>query len=523
MISPILTAIGGLGLFLLGMNLLTGSLRTLAGSSLRRLIAKYTRTPLSGAVTGAAATAVVQSSSAITVTAIGFVGAGLMTFQHALGIIFGANIGTTITGWIVALLGFKFEIGLFAWPALLVGALCHTLTKGRTAKVGLAVCGLSLLLIGIETMQVGMKPFEGAVTPDVFPSDSLFGRLQLLLIGVVITLVTQSSSAGVATAMVALSAGSISFSQAAAMVIGMDVGTTVTAAMATIGGSTAMRQTGFAHVIYNLMTGAMAFVLLGPYAVFVEEFVSTGAMGSAQIAVVGFHSFFNTLGVLLVLPFTRYFARMIQRAFPSKAKSITRRLDPLLLSDTNAALAALALTVAEVRTHVHLLLQHLLADEPTGPSVSDQLLSIDSAIDETLVFAAKIRTGEESFLSLRTASALHALDHLSRLVHRLRQEERIKELPGDKRLSRLSRIVSRSLKKVHENAPGSEQNYFDRLRQMMRRSREVIRKRKFVGMVEDGNDWQDVVRKLEGARWLHRVSYHIWRIELHLEMLLREQ
>ena len=90
MISPILTSIGGLGLFLLGMNLLTGSLRTLAGSSLRRLIAKYTRTPLSGAVTGAAATAVVQSSSAVTVTAIGFVGAGLMTFQHALGIIFGA-------------------------------------------------------------------------------------------------------------------------------------------------------------------------------------------------------------------------------------------------------------------------------------------------------------------------------------------------------------------------------------------------------------------------------------------------
>lgn len=523
MVTSILTAVGGLGLFLLGMNLLTGSLRSLAGSSLRRLIARYTRTPVSGAVTGAAATAVVQSSSAITVTAIGFVGAGLMTFQHALGIIFGANIGTTITGWIVALLGFKFEIGLFAWPALLVGALCQTLAQGKVAKVGLAICGLSLLLIGIETMQVGMKPFEGAVTPDVFPGDSLIGRLQLLLIGVVITLVTQSSSAGVATAMVALSTGSISFPQAAAMVIGMDVGTTVTAALATIGGSTAMRQTGFAHVIYNLMTGGMAFILLGPYALFVGDFVASGGMGSAQIAVVGFHSFFNALGVILVLPFTRYFARMIQRAFPSSASSLTRHLDIILLSETRAAVAALAQTVAEIRMHTHLALVRLLNEGPGHSGPSEQLASIDTAIEEALAFAAKIRSGEETFLSARTASALHALDHLSRLAHRMRQQERIASLIEDNRLSRLKRILVVSLKRSHERPAGSQLDYFERLRHLMQRSREVIRTRKFVGVVAGDSDLQEVVRKLEGARWLLRVSYHIWRIEKHLAILLQER
>lgn len=523
MITAILTAVGGLGLFLLGMNLLTGSLRALAGGSLRRLIANYTRTPLSGAMTGATATAIVQSSSVITVTAIGFVGAGLMTFQHALGIIFGANIGTTMTGWIVALLGFKFDIGLFAWPALLVGALLHTLGKGKMVKLGLAICGLSLLLVGIETMQAGMRPFEGAVTPDVFPDDTLMGRLQLLLIGVVITMVTQSSSAGVATAMVALSTGSISFPQAAAMIIGMDVGTTVTAAMATIGGSTAMRQTGFAHVIYNLMTGGMAFILLGPYAAFVGDYVASGGMGSAQIAVVGFHSFFNTLGVILVLPFTRYFARMIQRAFPSTAKSIARRLDPLLLTDSNAAVAALALTVGEIRTHTHLLLTQLLKEKSNYSGLTEQLVPIETAIDETLAFAAKIRSGEETFLGARTASALHALDHLSRLAHRIRQQERVTSLEDDIRLSRLSRIVSSSLNQPSVRSPGSQPAYFDKVRKLIRRSREVIRKRKFAGVVKGGSHWQDAVQRLEAARWLYRASYHIWRIERHLAILLRER
>lgn len=522
MIAAILTAIGGLGLFLLGMNLLTGSLRTLAGGSLRRLIAKYTRTPLSGAITGAAATAIVQSSSAITVTAIGFVGAGLMTFHHALGIIFGANIGTTVTGWIVALLGFKFDIGLFAWPGLLIGALCHTFLKGRGPKVGLALCGLSLLLVGIETMQVGMKPFEGAVTPDVFPGDSLLGRFQLLLIGVVITIVTQSSSAGVATAMVALSTGSISFSQAAAMVIGMDVGTTVTAALATVGGSTAMRQTGFAHVIYNLMTGGMAFILLGPYAAFVEDYVATGDMGAAQIAVVGFHSFFNTLGVLLVLPFTRYFARLIQRAFPSTAHSITGRLDSLLLADTQAAASALASTVVEIRTRTHHLLAKSITAESAASDVQEQLARIDVAIEETLSFAAKIRTNGEAFMSGRIASALHALDHLSRFAHRLRQQERISSLAGDNRLSRLCKIVVSNLQHSHGGAPGVSHESFDKLRQLTHKSREIIRKRKFDGVVSGGSDWQDVLSKLEGARWLHRVTYHIWRIEKHLAVLTVE-
>lgn len=527
MVTNILTAVGGLGLFLLGMILLTDGLRGLAGRSLRRLIAVYTRTPVSGAVTGAVATAVVQSSSAITVTAIGFVGAGLLTFTQALGVIFGANIGTTITGWIVALLGFKFDLALMAWPALLVGVLARAFGRGRAIHMGLAVAGLSLLLIGIEVMQGALASFEGIVTPEVFPEDTLFGRFQLLLIGALITIVTQSSSAGVATVMVALGSGVISLPQGAAMVIGMDVGTTVTAALATIGGSTAMRQTGFAHVIYNMMTGVMAFFLLGPYAAVVGPWVESGAAGSAQFAVVGFHTFFNTLGVILVLPFTGLFARFILKLIPASGPSLTQRLDRGLLSDAEAALAAAVQTTADIRSSLYGLLVAFLNENLASSHASTRLKKIDDAIEAALEFLSDVKPdGTNEPATLRFASVLHALDHLSRLTHRAGQVQRIDVLASDHRLMRLKTLMQNSLAQALEVQTLTDKTRLertDRLRQLMRRQRLLIRQRTVRGAVASDRDWQDIVLQLDGARWLHRVSYHVWRIEHHLRLLKQER
>lgn len=515
----ILTACGGLGLFLLGMTLMTEGLKNLAGQSLRDMISRYTRTPVSGAVTGAAATAVIQSSSAVTVTAIGFVGAGLLTFTQALGIIFGANIGTTITGWVVALLGFEFDAGLLAWPVLLIAVLTLVLTNGRVSQAGRAVAGLALLLIGIQIMQQGMAQFEGLVTPAVFPNDTFVGRLQLLLIGVVITLVTQSSSAGVATAMVAMSTGAISFPQAAAMVIGMDVGTTVTAAIATIGGSTAMRQTGFAHVIYNLMTGVMAFALLGPYTTFVAPYISAGVGGSAQMAVVGFHTFFNTLGVILVLPFTGVFARFIMRSVPTSSSAIAHRLDIVLLGETPLALDAIRQTVSDIRAALYNELVRILSGKE-GRGGQAFLSSVDQAIEETLSFVDQLKSGDNGRQgSRRTASALHALDHLSRLSHRLRQVERSAALEKHHRLGRLKRMLFVTLQRHQEEESTMDADYFDRLRQMMRVQRGQIRRHTIRHAATNSSDWRDVMIRLDSARWLHRISYHIWRIEYHLEQL----
>ena len=189
-----LLAIGGLGLFLLGMLILTEGLNALAGNQLRRWLARYTKTPVSAAATGALTTAVIQSSSATTVTAVGIVGAGFLTFSQALGIIFGANIGTTITGWLVAIGGFKLDLGYIVLTLVLLGTMMRLFGGGRWPQIGWALAGFSLLFVGIETMQQGMEPLKGLVTPEDFPDDTLFGRFTLVLLGVAITLVTQSSS-----------------------------------------------------------------------------------------------------------------------------------------------------------------------------------------------------------------------------------------------------------------------------------------------------------------------------------------
>ncbi len=523
MIDSFLIAIGGVGLFLLGMLMLTDGLRQLAGGAMRRTLAKYTRTPVSGAFAGAITTALIQSSSATTVTAIGFVGAGLLSFSQALGIIFGANIGTTITGWLVAFLGFKLNIGLAVMPLILVGALLKMFGSVRLKNVGSAVAGFSLLFVGIDLMQEGLVAFEGVVTPADFPPDTWFGRFLLLLIGVAITTVTQSSSAGVATAMVALGAGAISFPQAAAMVIGMDVGTTFTAALATVGGSTAMRRTGFAHVIYNLLTGALAFLLLVPYTGLVGAWVADAAAGNAQIALVGFHTFFNTIGVVLVLPFANLFARFIEHLVPKSGPELERALDAGLQQDPAAATDAATTTTRLIANETFKLVAALIEPGRDRQVNMIRVQEIERAIDVTLDYWNQIPFGEDSQQALKQqyTSAMHALDHLSRLHHRCVQTKRIEALYTNHRLIRLANLLGDALAAdFADDGLVGDERAMDRLRMLMRDERTVVRNKTIHEATNDGTGWPEMMLSLDGARWLHRVSYHIWRIVFHLNNMM---
>ncbi len=258
-------AAGGLGIFLLGMIIMTDGLKALAGGTIHRWLMRFTKSPLSGAATGAVGTAILQSSSATTVAAVGFVAAGLMEFSQALGIIFGANVGTTVTGWIVALFGFKLKITALAMPLVLVGALTKLLGRGGVGRVGYAIAGFGLIFVGIGLMQEGMEGFRHLVSFADLPADTWYNRLQLFFLGMLFTLVTQSSSAGVAATLTALYAGLVTFEQAAVLVVGMDVATAVTAVIASIGSSVQAKRTGFSHLIYNFFTGAMALLLVTPY------------------------------------------------------------------------------------------------------------------------------------------------------------------------------------------------------------------------------------------------------------------
>ncbi|MDX5593295.1 Na/Pi symporter [Pseudovibrio sp. SPO723] len=516
MVLSFLSALGGIGLFLVGMHLLTSGTRLLAGTSIRSALARFTSTPLSGAVTGAVTTATIQSSSATTVAAVGFVASGLLTFPQALGIIFGANIGTTFTGWIVAVLGFKLDLGEVVLPLVFVGALMMLMGKGRLASFGKALAGFSLLFIGIDSMKDGLDAFQGIVTPTDFPQDTLFGRLQLIIIGIVITLVTQSSSAGVATALAALGAGAINFPQAAALVIGMDVGTTFTAALATLGGGTMARRTGFAHVIYNVLTGVMAFFLLVPYAKGVEQIV---ADGNGQIALVAFHSIFNVLGVVLILPFAKPFARLVEWLVPEKGESLTKALDPLLLREPKTAADQAGAALTQLTQAVADHLAAALEEERTGPTYSRE--SLLSALDEIRGYLDRINVPpQDPVLAGQTNTQFHALDHLARLLYRCDQRERIKALDEDPRLHRLKGLVAKGaslLAAPDEDRRGADE--LNHLRSLLRHQRKTQRDNIIARAVSGEISDEDAARHLDGLRWLHRVSYHLWRIKVHLNGL----
>lgn len=173
----VLQALGGLGVFILGMVIMVDGLHSGAGDGQQRLLARFTRSPLTGALTGAASTAVLQSSSATTIAAVGFVSAGLLSFPQALGIIYGANLGTTVTGWLVVLLGFKLKLGVLLLPLIFLGTVLRVFAKGRTADLGYALAGFGLIFLGISLMQQGLQGFDDLITPHTFPDDTLIGRL----------------------------------------------------------------------------------------------------------------------------------------------------------------------------------------------------------------------------------------------------------------------------------------------------------------------------------------------------------
>lgn len=219
MFSILSTVLGGIGLFLLGMILMTDGLKAVAGDSLRGVLSRFTGNRFSAVTMGALVTALVQSSSATTLATIGFVSAGLLGFGNAVGIMLGANLGTTSTGWLVGLLGLKLSIGDILLPFIGLGALARLIGRGRLAHAGSALAGFGVIFVGIDVLQGGMQELAENFKLDAFAQPGLAGRVWLVLIGAAMTVVMQSSSAAVATTLTALSSGALDLSQSAALVV----------------------------------------------------------------------------------------------------------------------------------------------------------------------------------------------------------------------------------------------------------------------------------------------------------------
>ena len=308
--------LGGLGLFLFGMRVMGDGLQKVAGDRMRRILEVLTTTPLRGVLIGALVTGIIQSSSATTVMLVGFVNAGLMTLRQAFGVIMGANIGTTMTAQLIA-----FKITAFALPLVGVGVLINLAGRRKTYKyLGSVILGLGLLLLGLEFMGDAMKPLRNS--PTFVNLMTSFGNYPLLgvLIGIAMTSLIQSSSATIAMLMAVAGQGLITFDAALPILFGDNIGTCITAALASIGVSRAAKRTALAHVLFNVF-GALIFVLFLPQ---FKAFV-LALSGNADInrLIANAHTAFNFLNTFIWLFLVDVMVKMVMAIIPGEKHEIS--------------------------------------------------------------------------------------------------------------------------------------------------------------------------------------------------------
>ncbi|WP_300425101.1 Na/Pi cotransporter family protein [uncultured Thalassolituus sp.] len=311
---------GGLGLFILAIEMMTDGLKQAAGSGLKVLLSSWSSHPVKGILSGTMMTAVVQSSSAVTVAALGFANAGILSMRQAIGIIYGANIGTTVTGWLVALVGFKFSIQAFALPMIAMGVLLKlTKPSQRASAFGVALVGFGLFFVGIDFLKEAFSSIVEAFDLTRIKADGITGIFLFLLIGTVMTILTQSSSASIALIITAASTDVVGLYAAGAMVIGANIGTTTTALLASVGATANAMRVATAQVIFNLSTGVVALVLL-PVILFAIEKLSVAAGLNTNVAftLAIFHTAFNVAGVVLFYPITGRLADFLEQRFRSR-------------------------------------------------------------------------------------------------------------------------------------------------------------------------------------------------------------
>jgi phosphate:Na+ symporter len=329
-----MAVIGGLGIFMLGMKYMSEGMQAVAGNSLRRMISMVTNNRLLATAAGTAVTVLVQSSTVTTVIVVGLVNAGLMQLAQAVGVIMGANIGTTITGWILVL-----KIGKYGLPILGLAALVYLFARrDRLRFIAMAIMGMGMVFFGLELMKDGFAPMKDVPAfMDAFAwfrADTYWGVLKSIAVGCILTLIVQSSSATLGITIGLASTGVIPFSTAAALVLGENIGTTITVVLASIGANTPAKRAAAAHVLFNVFGVMWIFLLFPWYSRLVASVISVlhgvdpltmsmadfadplafAAVITAGIALT--HSGFNVMNTLLFLPFLRPFSRLLERVIP---------------------------------------------------------------------------------------------------------------------------------------------------------------------------------------------------------------
>lgn len=516
MLDTLFPFVGGIGLFLIGMMLLSDGLVAFAGKTLGRAMARFTGTPYKAFVSGALATALVQSSTATTVTLIGFVSAGLISFSQAIGAVIGASLGNTATGWIVAELGLKVNLGFYTLPLIGIGAMLKLLARGRWAALGMALAGFGMMFLGLTTLQEGMRGLSAVYSLAELPDGGYSARIVAMLIGLAMTAILQSSSAAIATTLTALHTATISFEQASALVVGASIGTTLTGALAAVGGNIYAKRTALAYVLFNSVAGLIAIVLLPAFLFLLDLAGKYLGLQPGATSLAAFHTLFIGAGALLFLPVTQRFGQIVERILPDRAGSVTERLDQSLLAIPAVALEASQRALEEVAQQLFDFYSELLSPGAAA-SRNGGLMEAGQSLDRTYDFVSRIELpADDARLGAQRIAQLHAIDHLLRFHGRLHDlaEAEIDfsdpdyawAIENSREMLTLARqgLTDRNL------APALEQLELDAVT-LTALSRQV-RHDLLQNMALPSASPATALRKTDAFRWMERTGHHIWRI-----------
>ena len=341
MFGQLLTLLGALGMFLYGMNLMSSGLQKAAGNRLRNLLSAMTSSPIKGVLTGLGITTIIQSSSATTVMVVGFVNATLLTINQAIGVIMGANIGTTVTAWLISLLGFKTDISVLAVPLMAIGFVLSIAKREKYRNISEFIIGFSLLFLGLSLMKSSVPDLRE--TPEILSfiqqwTGYGFGSVLIFLVfGTILTLVLQSSSATMALTLIMMSLGWIPFDMAAAMVLGENIGTTITANIAAAVGNPNARRAALAHTAFNVFGVIWALILYRPFLSFIGLIItwlgypnptlidySVGIEAGSEQSVAALygismlHTLFNTINTCILIWFIPLIVKFVTWAIKTK-------------------------------------------------------------------------------------------------------------------------------------------------------------------------------------------------------------
>jgi len=429
------TLLGGLGVFFLGMTQLSESLQSIAGTIIKKAISWLTTNRLTAVIVGLVITTIIQSSSITTVMVVSFVNAGLMNLSQAIGVIFGSNIGTTITGWIIAI-----KIGKYGLALIGIGIFPMLFAKKNLWKnIGKLFVALGLVFFGLELMSSAFKPLrshEGFLSVlTYFSASSIFSILGCVLIGATLTMIIQSSSAMLGITMAMATTGVISFQTSAALILGENIGTTITAILASITGNSNARRAAAAHATFNVLGVSIMVLIFHPYINFIEWLIggasdairADGSKPYIAAHIAATHSIFNISATILFLPFLKYLAKFVSFIIPSgdykEAHRLTMPGTAMQLSPELAieeAYLEVRKMNALVRETIERTKEYILSDTPQkedSNKVSKYETITDKMQAEIFIFLTRVLESPMSEdLSQKASGIIRASDELESIA-----------------------------------------------------------------------------------------------------------